>query len=60
MTLKLKDAAYQTKHISPPHQELQDPLALTDNSQYCGKGYFQISCWKSSSKGAAEFKSHTN
>lgn len=47
-------------HLSPSHQQLQDPSALTDNPQYCGKGCFQISCWKSSSKVAAEFKSHTN
>lgn len=47
-------------HRSPSHRQLQDPLALTDNPQYCGKGCFQISCWKSSSKVAAEFKSHTN
>lgn len=47
-------------HLSPSHQQLQDPLALTDSPQYCGKGCFQMSCWKSSSKVAAEFKSHTN
>lgn len=57
---RTKDAAHRSKHLSPPHQQLQDPSALTDNPQNRGKGCFQISCRKSSSKIAAEFKSHSN
>lgn len=53
-------AAHRPEHLSPPHQQLRDPSALPDNPQTRGKGCFQISCWKSSSKIAAEFKSPSN